>query len=133
MTQQTCRICGVQPANTRRFVVQVELRTVQRYMRYCRALRERHASAQAAVLRGMGIEAKDIRVQVPMARMLKPSYAIVCDRQLKTVVLAVRGTHSLKVSCLMGCCLRLLTSIHKHRLHGKKNDKVVSCRTCSRV
>ena len=66
-------------------------------MRYCRALRERQAIAQAAVLRGMGIEVNDILVQVPMARMLKPSYAIVCDRQLKTVVLAIRGTHSLKV------------------------------------
>ncbi|EIE19233.1 alpha/beta-hydrolase [Coccomyxa subellipsoidea C-169] len=89
-------IVGLGLSQDERSSLVVELRTVQRYMRYCRALRERHASAQAAVLRGMGIEAKDIRVQVPMARMLKPSYAIVCDRQLKTVVLAVRGTHSLK-------------------------------------
>ena len=43
---------------------QAELRGVQRCMRYCRILRERQAAAQAAVLQTMGIEAKDIYVQV---------------------------------------------------------------------
>ncbi|BDA49647.1 probable Sn1-specific diacylglycerol lipase alpha at N-terminal half [Coccomyxa sp. Obi] len=85
---------GLPPAERQRLVE--ELRAVQRYMRYCRALRERQAFAQAAVLRGMGVEPVDILAQVPMARMLKPSYAIVRDRQLKTIVLAIRGTHSLK-------------------------------------
>ncbi|CAL8464467.1 g4002 [Coccomyxa elongata] len=85
---------GLPPAERQELVA--ELRSVQRCMRYCRALRERQAFAQAAVLHGMGVEPADILVQVPMARMLKPSYAIVRDRQLKTIVLAIRGTHSLK-------------------------------------
>lgn len=85
------------PLDNTAWILQAELRSVQRCMRYCRALRERQAFAQAAVLRGMGVEPTDILVQVPMARMLKPSYAIVRDRELKTIVLAIRGTHSLKV------------------------------------
>ena len=75
---------------------------MQRCMRYCRALRERQAVAQAGVLRGLGVEPQDIRVQVPLAGVLKPSYVIVRDRQLHAVVLAIRGTHSLKVE---GCSL----------------------------
>ncbi len=70
---------------------------MQRCMRYCRALRERQAGAQAAVLRGLGVEPADIRVQVPLAGVLKPSYVIVRDHQLHAIVLAIRGTHSLKV------------------------------------
>ena len=77
---------------------QAELRGVQRCMRYCRSLRERKAAAQAAVLRSMGVDAADIRVQKPLAGVLKPCYVIVRDRQLHAVVLAIRGTHSLKVS-----------------------------------
>ena len=72
---------------------------MQRCMRYCRSLRERKAAAQAAVLHGMGVDAADIRVQKPLAGVLKPCYVIVRDRQLHAIVLAIRGTHSLKV-CL---------------------------------
>jgi hypothetical protein len=77
--------------------LQAELRAMQRYMRYCRALRERQAIAQAKVLEQMGINPEDIRVQVPLAGVLKPSYVIVRDRDLQQIVLAIRGTHSLKV------------------------------------
>ena len=73
-------------------------------MRYCRALRERKATAQAAVLRGMGVDAADIREQKPLAGVLKPSYVIVRDRQLHAIVLAIRGTHSLKVGAATCRC-----------------------------
>ena len=43
---------------------QAELRGIERCMRYCRILRERQAAAQAAILQTMGIESKDIYVQV---------------------------------------------------------------------
>lgn len=87
---------------------QAELRGVQRCMRYCRSLRERKAAAQAAVLRGMGVDAADIRVQKPLAGVLKPSYVIVRDRQLHAIVLAIRGTHSLKVGLSSRGCRPLM-------------------------
>ena len=43
-------------------------------------------------------ESLDILRQEPRAGVLRPAYVLVRDRQLKMIVLCVRGTHSLKVS-----------------------------------
>ncbi len=66
-------------------------------MRYCLALRERRPSARLKVFKSLGILETDIYVQVPRSGILRPSYVLLRDTQLRTVVLAVRGTHSLKV------------------------------------
>ncbi len=42
-------------------------------------------------------KADALLIQVPRAGVLKPSYVIVRDRQLNSIVLAIRGTHSVKV------------------------------------
>ncbi len=39
---------------------------------------------------------KDVLLQELRAGVLKPSYVLVRDEQLRSVVLAVRGTHSFK-------------------------------------
>ena len=36
-------------------------------------------------------------MQVPLAGVLKPSYMIIRDMQQKSILLVIRGTHSLKV------------------------------------
>ena len=58
---------------------QAELRGIQRCMRYCRILRERQAAAQAAVLQTMGIEAKDIYVQV-QSMPIVPLHMVLMDQ-----------------------------------------------------
>ena len=48
-------------------------------------------------------EAVALLMQVPRAGVLKPSYVIVRDRQLNSIVLAIRGTHSVKVGTFFVC------------------------------
>lgn len=42
-------------------------------------------------------EKEDVLMQEPRAGVLRPSFCLVRDDQLKMIVLAIRGTHSLKV------------------------------------
>lgn len=78
-------------------LLQDELHTIERYMKYCLALRERRPAAQRAVFQTLGITHEDILLQEPRAGVLKPSYVLIRDRKLKTIALAIRGTHSMKV------------------------------------
>ena len=66
-------------------------------MKYCQALRERSMPVQTRVLAGLGIGPQDILMQQAFAGMLKPSYVLVRDHKARCVVLAIRGTHSVKV------------------------------------
>ncbi len=92
-------------------MLQDELRTIERYMRYCLALRERRPARQQAVFNSLGIAESDIYVQVPRSGVLRPSYVLLRDTQLRTVVLAVRGTHSMKVPMPERyCCTALSVS-----------------------
>ena len=67
------------------------------FMKYCQALRERSMPVQTRVLAGLGIGPQDILMQQAFAGMLKPSYVLVRDHKARCVVLAIRGTHSVKV------------------------------------
>ena len=67
------------------------------FMKYCQALRERRMPAQVVVLSRLGIAPQDILLQQGFAGMLKPSYVLVKDHRMRCVVLAIRGTHSMKV------------------------------------
>ncbi|KAK9825386.1 hypothetical protein WJX81_007825 [Elliptochloris bilobata] len=82
---------GLHASASERAALVTELRAVQRLMAYCRALRQ-----PAALRQRMAIEAGDLLLQAPRAGVLKPSYVIVRDRQLASIVLAIRGTHSVK-------------------------------------
>ena len=42
-------------------------------------------------------EKSDVLMQEPRAGVLRPSFCLVRDGQLQYIVLAIRGTHSLKV------------------------------------
>ena len=42
-------------------------------------------------------EKSDVLMQQPRAGVLRPSFCLVRDDQLHCIVLAIRGTHSLKV------------------------------------
>lgn len=42
-------------------------------------------------------EKSDVLMQEPRAGVLRPSFCLVRDEQLHCIVLAIRGTHSLKV------------------------------------
>lgn len=42
-------------------------------------------------------EKQDVLMQEPRAGVLRPSFCLIRDEQLQSIVLAVRGTHSLKV------------------------------------
>ena len=78
--------------------MQEELRTYERYMRYCRALRERRPAVQRAILQQqLGLSEADILHQEPWAGVLRPSHVLVRDAATSSIVLAVRGTHSMKV------------------------------------
>lgn len=78
--------------------LQEEFRKIAHFMKYCQVLRERRLVAQTALLGRLGIAEKDILLQQSFAGMLKPSYVLVRDHSMRTVVLAIRGTHSIKVS-----------------------------------
>lgn len=67
------------------------------FMKFCQALRERHMPTQRLVLSQLGIAAEDVLMQQGFAGMLKPSFVIVRDHKTKCVILAIRGTHSIKV------------------------------------
>ena len=76
--------------------MQEDLRIFERYMRCCRALRERRPAAQRAVLQQLGIPSGDILRQEPWAGVLRPSHLLIRDHATRSIVLAVRGTHSVK-------------------------------------
>jgi len=66
------------------------------FMKYCQALRERQLPVQTRVLLGLGIARHDILLQQAFAGMMKPSYVLVRDHKARCIVLAIRGTHSIK-------------------------------------
>ena len=47
-----------------------------------------------------GADAEDVLMQESKAGVLKPSFIMVRDRTTRKILLAVRGTHSMKVSCV---------------------------------
>lgn len=67
------------------------------FMKFCQALRERQLTIQTQVLSRLGIKREDILMQQGFAGMLKPSYVLVRDHKAQCIVLAIRGTHSVKV------------------------------------
>ncbi|PSC74205.1 lipase class 3 family isoform B [Micractinium conductrix] len=75
----------------------IELRELERYFRYCSGLRERRPLQQRHYFRRvLDVTDEDLLAQELRAGVLKPSYVLVRDRQLRTIVLAIRGTHSFK-------------------------------------
>ncbi|KAA6418802.1 MAG: lipase class 3 family [Trebouxia sp. A1-2] len=88
------RLADVKPAH--QTDVLEEMRHIQRFMGYCLALRERRPAGQQAVFSSLGIEPQDVLMQEPRAGVLRPSFCLVKDNQLHSIVLAIRGTHSLK-------------------------------------
>ncbi|KAK9804709.1 hypothetical protein WJX72_001137 [[Myrmecia] bisecta] len=73
-----------------------ELHTLERFMNYCLALRERRPPQQRLIFQQLGIGEEDILLTEARAGVLKPSYVIVRDKQLRSIVLAIRGTKELK-------------------------------------
>jgi hypothetical protein len=74
-----------------------DLREIDRLMRYCSGMRERRPAHQRAYFASeLGIGEDDLLEQETRSGVLKPSYVLVRDRELKAIVLAVRGTHSFK-------------------------------------
>ena len=67
---------------------------------------------QSVVLAKLGISQEDILMQQGFAGMLKPSYVIVRDHKAKCIVLAIRGTHSIKVIKASRDSLRLHKEEH---------------------
>ena len=47
--------------------------------------------------RTLGVEDKDLLIARPRSGVLKPSYFLLFDHRMKSVVLLVRGTQSVKV------------------------------------
>lgn len=79
---------------------QENFKRIAHFMKYCQTLRERRVTAQTVLLSRLGIAEGDIILQQGFAGMLKPSYVLVLDHRMRCVVLAIRGTHSVKVSKL---------------------------------
>ena len=77
--------------------MQEQFQRMAHFMKYCQALRERQMTTQTMVLSRLGIKKEDILMQQAFAGMLKPSYVLVRDHQARCIVLAIRGTHSIKV------------------------------------
>jgi hypothetical protein len=74
-----------------------QLRKLERYFRYCSGLRERRPLHQRRYfVEKLGIQEADILIQELRSGVLKPSYILTRDRQLGAIILAIRGTHSLK-------------------------------------
>ena len=61
--------------------------------------------------RSLGIKDEDLLIARPRSGVLKPSYFLLYDHRMSSVVLLVRGTQSVKV------CLRLTACSVRVRLH----------------
>lgn len=77
--------------------LQKNFQRMAHFMKYCQALRERQLSTQTMVLSRLGVKREDILMQQAFAGMLKPSYVLVRDHTARCIVLAIRGTRSIKV------------------------------------
>lgn len=74
-----------------------QIKKLERYFRYCSGLRERRPLHQRRYfVETLGIQEEDILVQELRSGVLKPSYILTRDHQLGAIILAIRGTHSLK-------------------------------------
>ena len=97
-------------------VLQKEFQRMAHFMKFCQALRERQLPIQTTVLGRLGIKKEDILMQQGFAGMLKPSYVLVRDHQAQCIVLAIRGTHSVKVRLTIASTNFLIIS--GQRLYG---------------
>ena len=73
------------------------LQRMDRCFRYNSCLRERRPMyRKRRILQKMNIDERDFLKQATSAGVLKPSYVLVRDHELRNIVLMVRGTHSVK-------------------------------------
>eukprot|EP00201_Polytomella_parva_P023106 CAMPEP_0175039566 /NCGR_PEP_ID=MMETSP0052_2-20121109/672_1 /TAXON_ID=51329 ORGANISM="Polytomella parva, Strain SAG 63-3" /NCGR_SAMPLE_ID=MMETSP0052_2 /ASSEMBLY_ACC=CAM_ASM_000194 /LENGTH=792 /DNA_ID=CAMNT_0016301467 /DNA_START=245 /DNA_END=2619 /DNA_ORIENTATION=- len=75
----------------------VELTEIRRYMIYCKGLKLKHEEAQAQFWKdSLGCSTFTIFRQQPVAGILRPAFAVICDHSLHAIVFCVRGTRSAK-------------------------------------
>lgn len=73
------------------------LRLVEKCLRYNSCLRERRPIyRKRRVIEIMGVKEEHFLKQAVSAGVLKPSYVLIRDEELKRIVLMIRGTHSIK-------------------------------------
>lgn len=73
------------------------LRVVEKCLKYNSCLRERRPIyRKRRVIELMGVKEEHFLKQAVSAGVLKPSYVLVRDEELKKIVLMIRGTHSIK-------------------------------------
>ncbi|GAB4813184.1 hypothetical protein N2152v2_000230 [Parachlorella kessleri] len=73
-----------------------ELEVVERFMRYCFVMRERKMQTQRDMFASLGIGPVDLLMHEMRAQVLKPSFVLLRDERLRSIVLSIRGTHSFK-------------------------------------
>ena len=76
--------------------LQGELRDLRRDMAVCMATRYRKVPSQVGMLRGLGIDADGILLNVARSELLKPLFLVVKDPSRHYLVVIVRGTTSLR-------------------------------------
>jgi pimeloyl-ACP methyl ester carboxylesterase len=76
---------------------QEEIRLIEKCFRYNSCLRERRPIyRKRQMIEVMGVKEENFLKQAVSAGVLKPSYVLVKDEELKAIVLIIRGTHSVK-------------------------------------
>jgi len=88
-----CLTLSCNACNTRRMHAQARMQELE----------QTHKQLDTCVL----VEQQDVLMQEPRAGVLRPSFCLVKDDQLHSIVLAIRGTHSLKVCCVVRLNQRL--------------------------
>ena len=125
--------CAIGLPDKGRHGLQEEFRSYERYMRYCRALRERRPAVQRAILKQqLGLSEADILQQEPWAGVLRPSHVLVRDVSTTSIILAVRGTHSMKVAIWSSAGLLWTHLCARHKQHTSFSAARVMLATCKR-
>ncbi|KAI8114590.1 hypothetical protein M9434_002711 [Picochlorum sp. BPE23] len=87
---------GIEDAGAKQ-KARMELQAIERCFVYNSCLRERRPIyRRRRILEVMGIREEDFLKQAVSAGILKPSYVLVKDEEMKAIILAIRGTHSVK-------------------------------------
>jgi hypothetical protein len=73
------------------------MRLLRRCMTYGRALKERQPDRQRDMFHCLGFSDDDILLLEARAGVLKPSHVLLRDQALRRIVLAIRGTQTIKV------------------------------------
>lgn len=111
-----------------------ELKVLRRYLCYCLGLKFSNLQVRFRIWQErLALDPADIITQCAVARLLRPAFVVARDRQLKAIVLCIRGTHSMKVRSSTPNVLRscdFIAAPHRRALTSHSNSSMHVLHAC---